>query len=93
MATRISNPNGGVVVDFADQMGEHFSVCFGSEVMRTVPQQRVFDLLVILDDAVVDEREFAALVKMRVSILIGRLAMRRPPGVADAVSPGGRRFG
>ena len=74
-------------------MREHLGVGFRGEVVRALPQKRLLDLLVILDHAVVDEREFAALVEMRMGILIGRLAVRRPAGVADAVSARRGRFG
>ena len=39
---------------------------------------------VVFDDAVVDEHEAPALVEMRVRILIGHAAMRRPARVRDA---------
>ena len=49
----------------------------------------IFERLVILDHAVVDEREFAARVEMRMGVLVGRLSVRGPAGVADAEGPGG----
>src|SRR4051794_10431260 len=93
MPARIRNAHGGVVVDFADQVGEHFGVCLGRKVMRSIAQKRFFDLLVILDHAVMDKREFAALVEMRMSILISWLAVRCPASVTDAVSARRGRFG
>ena len=72
-------------------MGEHFGVGFGSEMMcRLRVGAAVLERLVIFDHAVVDERELAALVEMRMGILIGRFAVRGPAGVADAVGAGRR---
>ena len=43
----------------------------------------------VLDDAVVDDRDRAVGGQVRVRVAVGRAAVRRPPGVADA--DGGRR--
>ena len=71
------------VVMLADEMGEHFSIGLR---LKGVPlaDQVVAQGLVILDDAIVDERELVALVKVRVGILIRHAAMGGPAGVADA---------
>src|SRR6202041_3354264 len=39
---------------------------------------------VILDDAIVDDRDPAGAIEMRMRILVGRLTVGRPAGVADA---------
>ena len=90
---RIDHADRGVVINFSHQMREHFGIGLRSEVVRALLQQRVLDLLVIFDHAVVHEGEFAALVEMRMRILIGRFAVRRPASVADAVSARRGRFG
>ena len=57
------------------------------------PQERVLDLLVVFDHPIVDEGELAALVEMRMRVLIGRLAVRRPARVTNAVGTGGGGLG
>jgi hypothetical protein len=47
-------------------------------------------LLVVFDDAVVDERNFAGLVEVRVGVGVGRRAVRGPASVADANAAFGR---
>ena len=93
MPARIGDAYGRVVIDFTDEVGEHFGVCLRRKVMRSIAQKRFFDLLVILDYAVMDKREFAALVEMRMSVLISRFAVRCPASVTDPVSAGRGRFG
>ncbi len=55
--------------------------------MLAFPEQIFTQRLVVLDHAVVHEGELPALVEMRMRILVGRLAMRRPARVTDAVMP------
>ena len=74
----IDHADRGVVVNFADQMRQHFGVGLGGEMMLALPQQRVLDLRVILDHAIVDEGEFAALIEMGMRVLIGRLCRGSP---------------
>ncbi len=90
---RIDHADGRVVVNFPDQMGQHFGVRFGREMVLTLPQKRILDLRIILDHAIVDEGKFTALIEMRMRILIGRLAVGRPTRVTDAVGPGRGRVG
>ena len=87
-----TTPTRGVVVNFADQMRQHFGVRFGSEMVLTLPQiSSSLICAVVLDHAVVDERKFTALIEMRMRVLIGRLAVGRPTRVTDAIGPGRRR--
>ena len=44
MPARIGHARRGVVVNFADQMGEHFGVGFGGEVVLAIPQEALLDL-------------------------------------------------
>ena len=53
------------------------------------PASAALQLEVVLDDAVVDDRDAA--VGVRVGVLVGRAAVRRPAGVADAGAARERR--
>ncbi len=71
-----------LVVVVADEMGEHFGVrlrdkgvAFGDEAF--------LEELVVFDDAVVDEGNFAGLVQVRVRVLVGGRTVRGPARVAD----------
>lgn len=61
--------------DFAVGLGREYE-SFGLE---TAPQDRV-----VLDDAVVDDRETAVGGDVRMRVLRARLSVRRPSGVCDA---------
>ena len=69
-------------------MGEDFGIGFGRKFIIAVAHELIFQRLVILDDAVVDERQFSARVEMRMSVLVGRFPVRGPAGVTDAVGSG-----
>ena len=62
-------------------MRDDLGVGLGGE-LRAVLLQLVAQLAEILDDAVVDDRD--PLGRMRMRVVLGRPAMRRPAGVADA---------
>ena len=51
---------------------------------EAVGEQFLLERGEVLDDAVVDEREFAVVAEVRVRVLVGRGAVGRPAGVADA---------
>jgi hypothetical protein len=73
---------GHVVKNMTDEMRQNFSVGFGAELVSLA--QKLFPKLVeILDHTIVDKRKFAALVQMRMGILIRDTAVRGPPGVSD----------
>ena len=74
-----------------DQVGHDLRIRLRHE---RVPGDGQFlaQLEIIFDDAVVDDREFARVVRMRVRVDIRRLAVRRPARVADADRAGERRF-
>ena len=65
----------------ADQMGDDLAIGFGGE-LGALALQLAPQLAEILDDAVVHDRELVGGVRMRV--VLGRPAVRRPAGVADA---------
>ena len=61
-------------------MGNDLSVGIGPE-LGPRPLQLLTQLTKILDDPIVNNRE--ALGRMRMGIILGRSAVRRPAGVAD----------
>ena len=64
-----------------DQMGDHLGVGLAAE-FRALLLQLLAQLAEILDDAVVHDREPVGGVRM--GVVLGRLAVGRPAGVADA---------
>ncbi len=76
----------------ADEMRENFRVRLRRELV-SLGQQAFLQKLVVLDNAVVDEGNLAGLVEVRVGIGIGRRAVRRPAGMADADVAFGGLFG
>ena len=71
------------LVIIADEVGEDFGVGLRDEFVA-FGEQAFFELLMVFDDAVVDERDFAGLIEVRMRVLVGRQAVGRPAGVADA---------
>jgi hypothetical protein len=67
----------------AYEMGEHFRVRGGQELVAGL-EQPLSDLLVVLDDAVVHDGNPAGPVQMGMGVLIGRRTVRRPACVCDA---------
>ena len=65
-----------------DEVGEHLGIGLRREPMA-LGREPVLDLGVVLDDAVVDQRELAAAVGVRVRVRVVRAAMRRPSRVGD----------
>ena len=74
------------VVHLVDQVGDHFGVGLAGEHVAERGQFGA-QLVVVFDDAVVDQRDarrFFGRRKVRVRIVRQRRAMRRPAGVGDA---------
>src|SRR5688500_7066661 len=69
----------------ADQMREHLRVRGG---FKSVALELLFEAVVILDDAIVDDGDAPALVPMRVRILVGRRAVGGPARMSEADQPG-----
>ena len=69
-------------------MRENFGVGIGFESVAGA-EQFLFERVVVFDDAVVDDGDFAGLVKMRMGIFVRRNAVRGPARVADAEIAGG----
>ncbi len=82
-----STGRGAALHFFGDQMRDHLGVGFGREFgalcLQLAPQ-----LGEILDDAVMHDGELVGRVRMRV--VLGRPAVRRPAGMADADGAGQR---
>ena len=70
-------------------MSQHLSVGLRSKGM-TLTDELIPQLLEILDYPVMDERQFPALIEMRMGIFIGYLPMCRPSGVSNAGGTIGR---
>ena len=67
-----------------DEVRDDFGVGLGDELVA-LPLQLLLQVEVVLDDAVVDDDDLAGAVAVRVRVLLGRPAVRRPARVADAV--------
>ena len=67
-------------------MSQHLRVGLRAKGM-TLAEKLIPQLLKILDHPVMDERQFAALVEMRMRIFVCHQTMRRPPGMSDAGVP------
>ena len=74
---------------FLDQVRHHLGVRLGAEAM-TGAHERLAQLAVVGDDAVVDEREAARAVQVWVCVGLGHASVRGPAGVADADGAGGQ---
>ena len=77
-----------LLIVVADQMGQDFGVRGGTEGVAGF-EELFLEAVVILDDAVVDDGDFAGLVQVRVGIFVGGRAVGGPAGVADAELAGG----
>ncbi len=64
-------------------MRQHLGVGGGAEFVAGL-EQPLLERVVIFNDAVVDDGDFAGLVQVRMGILIGRRAVGGPARVADA---------
>ena len=76
--------NGTAVIAVVQQPCHHFRVRVAGEG-HALAHEEVFQLLVVFNDAVVHDGDSSAGVGMRIHI--GRLAVSRPAGVADAHMP------
>ena len=59
-------------------MREDFGVGLGRKFAVAVADQLILQRLVIFDDAIVDERQFAGRIEMRMGVLVGRLCRGWP---------------
>ena len=76
---------------FLDEVSNDFGVCFGDELVAFA-LELFLQFEIVLDDAVVDDHDFAGAVAVRVRIFFGGAAVRGPAGVADSVGAFNGRF-
>ena len=74
-----------LVVNTADEMREHLRIRLRDKGVSVFANQLIANRGVVFDHAVVDECEFAALIEMRMRVVIRDLAVRRPARVTDPV--------
>ena len=74
-----------------DQLGDHFGVGRRLAVVAALGQP-LLELAEVFDDAVVHERDHVVAADVRMRVLIGRRAVRRPARVAEADVPGAGDF-
>ena len=82
----------GGVVNLADEVGQDFGVGLGAEAVPGFEQWGAQGL-VVLDDAVVDQRQPPRLVIVRVSVFVGGPPVRGPAGVGNTDVARRRRLG
>ena len=70
---------------FLDEMRDDFSVGFCTELMA-FRSQATLELQIIFDDPIVNDNDPSLTVTMRMRILFGRPAVRRPACVAQTVA-------
>ena len=73
---------------FADQMREHFCVRVRFKLMVGA-NQFLFQRVVVFNDAVVDDGDFAGRVEVRMTVGVRRNAVCGPARVGDAEAAGG----
>ena len=73
----------GTVEFVADEVGENFGIGLRDKGVSAFDQV-LAECLIVLDNAVVDEREASTLVRVGMGIFGGDPAMRGPAGMADA---------
>ena len=82
----------GAVVLAAEQHGGDLGVGLAAEG-EAVGEKLVLELAEVLDDAVVDDGELVVVGEVRVRVAVGRAAVGRPAGMADAGGAVGERPG
>ena len=73
----------GLLLDLLDELGQHLGVGVALEGVA-LPDELLLDGGVVLDDAVVDDREATVTRRMRVRVEVARRAVGRPAGVPHA---------
>src|SRR5688500_11899957 len=74
-------------VMLTNQVREHFGIRFGVKYMAR-RGQALLEAIVVFDHAVMNDRQPAAGVEVRMRVLVAGCAMRSPPGMPDAGVPG-----
>ena len=73
-------------------MRQNFRIGLGCKFMIAVATKLLLERLVIFDYAIMNQRDLAGGVEMRVRVLVVDFSMRSPTGMADAERAGGRIF-
>jgi hypothetical protein len=68
----------------SDQMGDDLGIGLGLKFMAE-SYKTFLELKVIFDDPIVNDDDFPRRIAVRVSVFLGRTAVRRPSRVADSV--------
>lgn len=71
-----------MLLDIFYQLHEHFGVGLRLEG-ATVLNKRILKHLIVLDSAVVHNRDFAVLAEVRMRVAVGRFAVGSPTGMGD----------
>lgn len=80
------------LVSVRDQVGDHFAVGFGAEGVSFGPKMAP-QLLMVFDDAVVDNRKAAGFIEVGMCVRGRRCAVGCPAGMGDAAAAEGFEFG
>ncbi len=92
LGERMPNRVGEVAgVGLLDQVREGLRVGLGAQLVSAL-RQPIAQLLEVLDDAVVDDRDVAGAVDVWMGIQVVRAAVGRPAGVSEADGRRGRRI-
>jgi hypothetical protein len=84
LSGRVHRAGARILIEFPDQMREHFGVRIGAKIRVAASNQLILKRLIIFDDAIVNQRQLPARVKMRMRVFVIHFAMRRPARMADA---------
>ena len=82
-----------LVVNVADEMGQDLGVRLGIETIIAVLDELLFQRMVILDHAIVNECDLAGGVEVWMRVLVVDLAVSGPARVTDSVATARRVFG
>src|ERR1700730_19102271 len=74
-----------------DEVRDDLGVGFGDELMAFALEP-LFQLEIILDNAVVDDNNLTGAIAVRVGVFLGGAAVGGPAGVADSIGAFDRRF-
>jgi hypothetical protein len=80
-----------LLVVFADQVSENFGVRLRTELVPGFGEP-FLEPIVIFDDAVVNDGDFAGAVEVRMAVVVRGRTVRGPAGVSDSDASGRRLF-
>src|SRR4051812_11373079 len=73
-----------IIVNFPDEMREHLCVSVGAKLRVATTDELILKRLIVFNDAIVNERQLAACVKMGMRIFVVHAAVGCPARVANA---------